>query len=121
MLNNHLSPHTMRQYVAGQLPDDETEHVVSHLADCERCLEAVDALWAAQPGSSAPAPRLSEQAAARLERRLVRQIQRTNLAGTILSLGTAGFAEVARALIRPLLPNQPPNDPHAKDTGPKRP
>ena len=44
MLNNHLSPHTMRQYVAGQLPDDETEHVVSHLADCERCLEAVDAV-----------------------------------------------------------------------------
>lgn len=113
MTTDHLSEATIRQFVAGKLSAEAANAAMAHLSECEACLAGVDAQWTAQP-AAADAPDLSDQVAARMERQLIKRIRRSNLAGTILSMGTIGFSQVAMALVRPLMARRPPNTPESK-------
>jgi hypothetical protein len=68
-------------------------------------MAVVDALWGQQPGHSAAfqLPDLASDVARSLERRLFGGLQRSELAGRTVRLGTEGFFGVLLAMLRPLL------------------
>ena len=99
----HIDFDILSSFVAGQLGKSETNQVMTHLAECEECLVRVDDLWARQPTGAAIAVGLDDRTAIRMERHLISRIHRSNLAETILSLGTEGFMSVAMTLLRPFL------------------
>lgn len=103
-----LSTKLLRQFVAGELGNAENEAVLLHLAEDEASLERVDALWAEQASQTAVVqlPDLEPERARQVRHRLIRHIQRSDLAVNMMLLGTQGFGTVATSLLRPLL-NRP--------------
>lgn len=99
----------LSRFVAGTLPLAESDAVLAHLDQCEQCLEKVEHLWATTPLHQAM-PLMGEdevdvepERGQRIERRVINQIHRSEVAGRALWLGTEGFLQVSFALLRPLL------------------
>lgn len=99
----------LSQFVAGTLSPSETEQVLDHLDHCERCLDQVEQLWETSPlweviplAVEAGAD-MERERAQRIERQVINQIHRSDVAGRVLWLGTEGFLQVSFALLRPLL------------------
>ena len=98
----------LNQFVTGTLSPQETEQILAHLDQCERCLNQVEQLWEAAPLREAiplaeENGEIERERAQRIERRVINQIRRTDVAGRALWLGTEGFVQVSFALLRPLL------------------
>lgn len=100
---DHLTSYQLQEFISGRIDATESEQILIHLEQCDRCLVQIDALWSRQPAASALAElvELDAQTARRLERQLVRKIHRSNLSATVLRLGTHGFLSVAVGLLRP--------------------
>ncbi len=100
-----LTDELLKQFVAGELDEAQTEAVLTRLAEDEASLEKVDALWQKQAAATAvfTIPTLEPERAQRLRQRLLRQIHRSNLGANVIKLGTQGFGSVAVSLLRPLL------------------
>ena len=99
----------LSQFVAGTLSQPESDAVLAHLDQCEQCLEKVEHLWATTPLHQA-IPLLAEDEVdvepdrgQRIERQVINQIHRSEVAGRALWLGTEGFLQVSFALLRSLL------------------
>ncbi len=101
----HLNDETVTRLVDGRLNKREQEQVMAHLAECDACVEKVDALWAARPLAAAVSQteELDPAIARRVERKVVKRIHRSDLTAEILRLLVQGFAGVAVALARPLM------------------
>ncbi|MBC8335373.1 MAG: hypothetical protein HQ525_01105 [Anaerolineae bacterium] len=97
MSNNHLSAEEIQSYIQFMLSDDENEHVIAHLSECDACLSRVDIEW---EGGSQP---VSNLANSRLEKRLMNSINRSNLAGNLIGLGVKGFLGVSIGILTLLL------------------
>ena len=95
----------LRRFVAGELELDENEQIMAHLVEDEASLEIVDALWQEQSLQTAVSqpPNLEPERAQRVQRRLIRQIHRADLATNVVKMGTHGFGSVAVSLLRPFL------------------
>lgn len=93
-------PENLLAFVSGQLSEPEAEAVISHLAECDRCLTTVDDLWqdSLRHLTERPSPSLDQETAKRLEGRLLRQIHRTDLGGRAVWLGTAGLLDTTLTL-----------------------
>jgi hypothetical protein len=97
-------PHNLQTFVDGRLSEAEVTSVLGHLAVCEECLAAVDWLWAKHPTSLAgqAIPELDATTAKRLEDQVVRRIQRSDLLGMVVYLGTAGLINTSMTMLRPM-------------------
>jgi anti-sigma factor RsiW len=95
----------LRQFVNGTLDSATTIEVMQHMAECDACLEIVDRLWAEKPSALAVSADLDldKQTARKIERKLLKRINRSNLGGSIVNFGIGGFANVLLAVIRPFL------------------
>ena len=95
----------LNDLVAGRLPKTEMMRLLEQLVEDDEAMAVVDALWGQQPGHSAAfqLPDLSSDVARSLERRLFNGLQRSELAGRTVRLGTEGFFGVLLAMLRPLL------------------
>ena len=93
----------LRRFIRGELNESESSEVIDVLAENEECMAFLDTLWVQQPINQAlaAAPALDGATALRVQTRLIDQIQRTNLTGTMFKMGTQGFFEVAMGLLRP--------------------
>ena len=96
-------PHDLAAFVAGKLSEAEANRVISHLSDCEACLDQVDALWAIHADDLEPIviPELDPDTIARLEGQLLRRIQRSDLSGRAVWLGTSGMLDTYLTLLPP--------------------
>jgi len=99
------STETLSRFVAGKLSDAETEELLLLLASDEESLRRVDELWSAQPLQTMLTNEedLDRERSLRMQRRLIREINRTNLAENVVKFATHGFAAVAAGLLRPAL------------------
>jgi hypothetical protein len=93
----------LRRFVRGELNESESNEVIDVLAENEKCMEFLDNLWVQHPigQALAAAPALDGATALRVQNKLINQIQRSNLTGTMFKMGTQGFFEVAVGLLRP--------------------
>ena len=105
MSNNHLSPEKIQSYIQFELSEDENERVIAHLSECDACLSLVDAEWMgdSQPTSSS-----------RLKKRLMSNINRSNLAGNLIGLGLKGFLGAMIGILAPLLNASSTKPPHKR-------
>lgn len=98
----------LSRFVTGTLSPSETEQVLAHLDQCERCLDQVEQLWETSPLQEIVPLAVEEgtniewERRQRIERRVMNQIHRSDVAGRALWLGTEGFLQVSFALLRPL-------------------
>lgn len=104
--NNHIDKRTLERYVAGQLSAAASEIVILHLETCDACIDYVETLWAATDikvaiPSESEGPDIDKTN--ELERRLIGQVHRSNLGGTLVQIGLGGFLDVFLALLRPLM------------------
>ena len=87
-------PNNLDDFVAGNLDEAETNHIIEHIGQCDHCLQRVDTLWAAtSPSTSDTVPDLDTTTARRLESRLFRQLHVSELAGRSVWLGTSGLLD----------------------------
>jgi hypothetical protein len=100
----HPDLQTLADFNAGRLADAEVEVVIAHLVECGLCLGTVDRLWdEIMTGIAGMAiPKLELERAVRIERDLWRRIQRSDLGGETVRLGTGLLLSVWLALLRPL-------------------
>lgn len=98
-------PDNLRAFVNGQLNEAETDIILNHLAECDQCLRIVDQLWAEYPTDLAykAIPELDPITAKRLEKRLVKQIHRSDLSGRMVWLGTAGLMNTHLTILGPMV------------------
>jgi len=92
--NEH--PDNLAEFVEGVLSDDEASQIITHLGECEACLDIVDTLWADNRSldmDKQEIPSLDQLALARVEGRVLRQIHRSDLSGRALWFGTAGLVD----------------------------
>lgn len=103
MKMNEIDTEQLKKFVDGQLDATETEKVLNLLANSDEALEHVDRLWDAQY-TQLSAKNITPQTAKKIEGRLMRQINRSNLGAAVAKMGIQGFAEVLLALVRPFIP-----------------
>lgn len=103
--DQHPDLPTLLQFVNGTLDGATTNQVMQHMAECDACLETVDRLWAEKPSALAVSADLDldRQTARKIERKLLKRINRSNLGGSVVNFGIGGFANVLLAVIRPFL------------------
>jgi anti-sigma factor RsiW len=87
MTENEHPKEPLEAFLAGQLSEEENEIILSHLAECDHCLTEVDRLWEGQlrDGSRDQIPELEADIAERVERSVIRRINRTDSAGSPLT------------------------------------
>lgn len=97
-------PADLQVFVAGRLSETEVDLVLAHLAVCDQCLTSVDRLWAEHPAGliAKSVPDLDAATAKKLEEQVVRRIQRSDLAGRLLGLGTVGLINANMAMLGPM-------------------
>ncbi len=100
---NKINQEQLKRFVNGQLDAAKTEEVLNLLATSDEALDIVDRLWNEQP-VQLNAKDIDPQTAKKIEKRLMRQINRSNLGGTVVKMSIQGFAEVLLALVRPFVP-----------------
>ena len=105
MIDYLCDPKKLEAFVAGQLDEEENEQVLSHLAECGRCLSLVDKLWAEQYSGhlSGQVPELDLETAMQVERSLNRRIQQTNLLGQLSQIALQGLVKSWAALVVPFI------------------
>ena len=112
--DNH--PDNIQAFVDGELSEAEAAEIISHMIECDTCLNQADTLWANRTisGEESEIPDLDAPALARVEGRVLRQIRRSDLGGRAMWLGTVGlvdtyltmlpsFATTCLAMLRPFL------------------
>ena len=99
MNDRHLSAEDIQSYIELTLDEPENEQVIAHLSTCDTCLLAVEAAW-----EKIPQPNLEES---KVKTRLWQNINRSNLAGSLLGLGIQGFLKTIVGLLSPLLRSKP--------------
>ena len=97
MSSKHLSTEEIQSYIQFELSEPENERIIAHLSECDTCLSLVDEKWME---SSQPDPVLPS---AKLEKRLMNNIHRSNLAGNFILLGLNGFLNSMIGILAPLL------------------
>lgn len=96
-------PRSLEDFIAGRLDVAEDIAVITHLAECDVCLTEADRLWAKFLLEELTAiPLLSSEQIQRMKQQLLHRIQRANLGGQAVHLGTDGFLRVSLALVLPL-------------------
>jgi len=96
-------PRSLDDFIAGRLDVAEDIAIITHLTECDVCLTKADQLWAKYQLEELTAiPVLNSEQIRRMKHRLLHRIQRSNLGGQALHLGTAGFLRVSLALMLPL-------------------
>jgi anti-sigma factor RsiW len=99
-------PDNLSAFVDGLLNEAEAEVVISHLGECDLCLEAVDQLWlsrSTQPGEMDSLPSLDPALVQRLEEQLLRRIRRSDLAARAVWLGTSGLVDTYLTMLPPFV------------------
>lgn len=101
--SNHIDEQTLKRHVAGQLSQAATDVVLTHLGQCDNCLERAEQLWQQAPLGPARPTEAEETAVSpkQREHRLINQINRSNLGGKLVEIGFSGFFDVVLALLRP--------------------
>ena len=97
--DKHVSAQDLEALYSGLLSDAVADVVIAHLAACEHCLAIADDRWAGT--ADLAIPNLDLESATRVERRLRRNIHRSNLGGQIFRLGTQGLVRVWLGLLEP--------------------
>ena len=102
---NHPSPNTLALFVAGELGDEEMEDLLLQLTQDEETLRQVDELWSTQPLQAiiTDVSEIDTETSQRVQRRLTREISRSNLAANVVKFGMRGFFAVAAGLLKPML------------------
>lgn len=111
----HPDPATLRLFVAGRLGREHEESVLSHLSDCDACLDQAEAAWSGIEELANPldVPPMSRDSSARIEERLLGRMRIAELGSQVTWLVTEGFVIVVLALTRPLL-GGPVTDPRGE-------
>lgn len=109
-MNETITVTVLEQFVDGLLESEESETILHHLAQDEESLAVVDALWQERgfvqmEGQEADAavPALDAETAGQIERKLIDRIQRTDLTGQVVQLGTQAAGLAYWALLRPMV------------------
>lgn len=100
----------IQKMVAGELDEQETEELLTIIEESDEHLETADALWTEHWSLLNGDADLEPDRAKLLERRIKERIERSDLSGQIVRMGTQGFAQVALAFLRPLLTTPHPDD-----------
>ncbi|MCB0033438.1 MAG: hypothetical protein KDE51_05445 [Anaerolineales bacterium] len=98
----------IQKMVTGELDEQETEELLTIIDASDEHLETADALWTEHWSLLNGDAELEPARAEQLEQRLKERIERSDLSGQIVRMGTQGFAQVALAFLRPLL--RPPQE-----------
>ena len=110
----HSGHFDLESYIQGKLSTEENEEIISHLVDCDHCLEVVENIWRRHTGGVENAPQLSSERANRLEKRLFMEIHRGDLFAEAIRFAVVGFGEVLKALLVPLTDKTNPTDQEKK-------
>ena len=97
MNSNHLSSEEIISYVDSKLGEHDNERIIVHLSECEKCLIKVDAKWAEK------AKFYSRSTSDKFEKRLLQNIHRANLVGSLIGLTITGFLSAIIGVIAPFL------------------
>lgn len=103
-----MSPHpddqTLVRLVAGKLEPDRSEAVLSHISDCDACLERAEAAWGGIENLAGvtEAPPIGDRSALEIEIRLLRRVHLAQLGTQVSWLVTDGFLAVVLVLLRPV-------------------
>ncbi len=101
----------LESYVQGKLSAEENEKIISHLINCDECLEVVEEIWRKYTGSiGGETPSLSQERSERLEQRVFKEIHRGDLAVEAVRFAVVGFGEVLKALLIPFMEKLNPSD-----------
>jgi anti-sigma factor RsiW len=101
------STEKLKRFVEGELDADETERMLTYLAQDDEALDVVDELWQeisfASIDEDGQVPELDDATAQEVERLLFDRIHRTDLTGDVLRLSTQAASAVYWALLRPFV------------------
>jgi anti-sigma factor RsiW len=97
--DKHVSAQDLEALFSGCLSDAAADVVIAHLAACDHCLAFADNLWA--EAADLTIPDLDLERATRVEGRLRRNINRSNLGGQVIRFGTQGLLRVWWGLLAP--------------------
>lgn len=102
--DTHPTPSELEVLLRGELDEAETQHFFRHLETCPQCLDSCEEIWArASPVKGETGPTLDEATATKIERALLNNVRRLDLADRITELGSHGLGVVWLGLLQPIL------------------
>lgn len=103
MMTDHPEPDVLISLLSGELPADDGDELLGHIAECPRCHAAYEELWnhtfSRLPKGSGVA---DSATASRVERDLLRRLHRIRLTENVVELASHGFLFVMLRLIQPI-------------------
>ncbi len=101
--NNHINSLDMQAIITGQLAEKKSAALITHLGECDACLDKMDQLWAAQSGNNSAIdfPDMTVEHAQQLEQNFLHRMHHGNLSNKVVHFGTVGFLQVLLALLAP--------------------
>ncbi len=102
--DEHPAPSELQALLGGELDEAETQRLFRHLEACPRCLDSCEGIWAGiSPLTGETAPPLDETAATSIERALLGNVRRLDLADRVTEFSSRGLGVVWLGLLQPIL------------------